>query len=289
MKKSRGFTLIELLVVIAIIAILAAILFPVFAQAREKARQAVCTSNLKNIGLAMQMYLQDYDENEVPYYVIETGNTALPASWNGYVPYYYLLQPYITQKVIAGSTGNIWNCPSNIAQAAFTNTANPEHTYAASTLRAGVGVPNSPGVVDPCDDTPISGTGCTADASITQPASTIAIVENGTNWDAWEFQLCDAGLWGGGPTPWMFAGHAAHSNYLFADGHVKALTPWQTMATADGGTSTVNMWSTNGLPFSGPPFTTTQASYITTGDGSSGTYLANAQASIAKTSNLYLP
>jgi len=56
-----GFTLIELLVVIAIIAVLAAILFPVFARAREKARQATCTSNLKQIGLAVQMYAQDWD------------------------------------------------------------------------------------------------------------------------------------------------------------------------------------------------------------------------------------
>jgi len=62
LMKSRAFTLIELLVVIAIIAILAAILFPVFAQAREKARQTSCTSNMKQIALSLQMYAQDYDE-----------------------------------------------------------------------------------------------------------------------------------------------------------------------------------------------------------------------------------
>ena len=62
MKSRRGFTLIELLVVIAIIAILAAILFPVFAKAREKARQSSCSSNLKQLGLSMMQYVQDYDE-----------------------------------------------------------------------------------------------------------------------------------------------------------------------------------------------------------------------------------
>ena len=62
MRKQFGFTLIELLVVIAIIAILAAILFPVFAKAREKARGAACASNTKQIGTALQMYTQDYDE-----------------------------------------------------------------------------------------------------------------------------------------------------------------------------------------------------------------------------------
>src|SRR5437667_35088 len=61
-QKQRGFTLIELLVVIAIIAIFAAILFPVFAQARDKARQTSCISNMKQLGYGLTMYAQDYDE-----------------------------------------------------------------------------------------------------------------------------------------------------------------------------------------------------------------------------------
>ena len=72
-RQQQGFTLIELLVVIAIIAILAAILFPVFARARENARRASCMSNLKQIGLGMMMYVQDYDEHYAP---------AIPGVWH---------------------------------------------------------------------------------------------------------------------------------------------------------------------------------------------------------------
>ncbi len=72
-RKKTGFTLIELLVVIAIIAILAAILFPVFAQARAKARQAACLSNMKQIGIAAMMYTQDYDETLVPSWIGYSG------------------------------------------------------------------------------------------------------------------------------------------------------------------------------------------------------------------------
>ncbi len=74
MRKS-GFTLIELLVVIAIIAILAAILFPVFARAREKARQASCLNNVKQLSMATVMYAQDYDERVVPNVTLNNGAT----------------------------------------------------------------------------------------------------------------------------------------------------------------------------------------------------------------------
>jgi prepilin-type N-terminal cleavage/methylation domain-containing protein len=66
-SRTTGFTLIELLVVIAIIAILAAILFPVFARARENARRSSCASNLKQVALSWIQYAQDYDERVVPY------------------------------------------------------------------------------------------------------------------------------------------------------------------------------------------------------------------------------
>ena len=91
----RGFTLIELLVVIAIIAILAAILFPVFAQARAKARQATCISNLKQISNAHLMYVQDYDETFVPYQY--TGVCPWPEICNSdivTIGWLALLQPY---------------------------------------------------------------------------------------------------------------------------------------------------------------------------------------------------
>lgn len=111
-NNQRAFTLIELLVVIAIIAILAAILFPVFAQAREKARGAACLSNTKQIGIAIMMYGQDYDETVFPYRTkapnpfvsvdpVHVNNTSAYRTF-----FNAILQPYVKND-------QVWKCPSN--------------------------------------------------------------------------------------------------------------------------------------------------------------------------------
>ena len=99
--KHRAFTLIELLVVIAIIAILAAILFPVFAQAREKARAASCLSNMKQIGLGALMYAQDYDE-------VFVGSYAYPNGWSQCPRFVWmdLVYPYVKNH-------QLFACPSS--------------------------------------------------------------------------------------------------------------------------------------------------------------------------------
>src|SRR6476659_10017617 len=100
--RRRGFTLIELLVVIAIIAILAAILFPVFAQAREAARKTSCINNCKQMGTGLMMYAQDYDEN-LPGSAFNAADPTFAAwSYTFWVP---RIDPYV-------KNGGIYRCPS---------------------------------------------------------------------------------------------------------------------------------------------------------------------------------
>lgn len=117
-RRTSAFTLIELLVVIAIIAILAAILFPVFAQARESARQTVCTSNVRQIGLGVKMYVQDYDEQYPIFYAYNTQDPVTSArAWSGdpaHKGVELLIMPYEKNK-------EIFKCPDDLGGPSLTD------------------------------------------------------------------------------------------------------------------------------------------------------------------------
>jgi prepilin-type N-terminal cleavage/methylation domain-containing protein len=114
-KARQGFTLIEILVVIAIIAILAGILFPVFSQAKAKAQQTACQSNLKQLGNAMQIYIQDYDESFPPVY-LDPASRVIPDSlqednpaWKG-LSWTERIYPYVKNE-------GVFKCPGDSAPA----------------------------------------------------------------------------------------------------------------------------------------------------------------------------
>ncbi|HEY3331879.1 MAG TPA: DUF1559 domain-containing protein [Capsulimonadaceae bacterium] len=162
MKKS-GFTLIELLVVIAIIAILAAILFPVFAQAREKARQTACASNLKQLGLAVVQYLQDYDECLPNPSVATTVAYNANLRWTCGMGWAGIVYPYVKAK-------GTYTCPSDPTPLPNNNYA--EVSYAinlncAANNAGGLGVPSGAGYQKPQPNV----------ARMTAPAKTVLFCE----------------------------------------------------------------------------------------------------------------
>jgi prepilin-type N-terminal cleavage/methylation domain-containing protein/prepilin-type processing-associated H-X9-DG protein len=194
LKSWRGFTLIELLVVIAIIAILAAILFPVFAKAREAARATQCRSNLKQIGTAFQMYVQDYDE----IFPDRGGNGG-----TGTASFRQRLQPYVKNT-------SLFECPSNPHKTVQVDAPDPTGTYP----RINRSYAMNPRFA------------IVASAFVDKPAQKILTAEiRNQNWTDF-----GANWWAGSPANWVngFAGHSSTSNYLFADGHVKSMRPSQT-------------------------------------------------------------
>jgi prepilin-type N-terminal cleavage/methylation domain-containing protein/prepilin-type processing-associated H-X9-DG protein len=127
-RTSRAFTLIELLVVIAIIAILAAILFPVFAQARDKARSIACMSNMKQLGVAIQMYTQDYDEQIFFRSTtnVDSTRTHMATSGNA-LRWWNMISPYVKNN-------QIYRCPSDQPRLSVDSSGNlvVPRSYAAS-------------------------------------------------------------------------------------------------------------------------------------------------------------
>ncbi len=132
----RGFTLIELLVVIAIIAILAAILFPVFAKAREKARQSSCLSNVKQMVLGCLAYVQDYDEK----FVDDSYIPGFPTPVGGICHWRFKIQPYI-------KNWQVFNCPSSGDMKDWSSTAvqgQGAYAYAGDLGGVSLGALNTP-------------------------------------------------------------------------------------------------------------------------------------------------
>jgi prepilin-type N-terminal cleavage/methylation domain-containing protein/prepilin-type processing-associated H-X9-DG protein len=214
-NSQKGFTLIELLVVIAIIAILAAILFPVFARARENARKAACQSNLKQIGLAIAQYTQDYDET---YQIGRFATTPFTYWYSVLDPYTKSTQLYVCPtagQIPTGSRGYGWNIRGTGTSA--TN-VNGFGYYDASW-----GTPSNSGPVKLSEVEEPSTT-----IQVTDPASN-GYTANGYYAIGYSILSYIPVLHGGQVGPFydssglqpVAAGGGA--NYLFADGHVKFL------------------------------------------------------------------
>ena len=196
-RTSRGFTLIELLVVIAIIAVLAAILFPVFARARAKGLQTQCLSNMKQLGTAMLAYAMDYDMN-LPLWSLE--GDPMPSPPNPCHTWDVALDPYVKNV-------QIYVCPSNPYESASGGNppvpAGPKRGYSMPRYVSGIYTSAPPNSVD-----------------------TVLLVEKGAygmGWwpDAAAESFYQMGMQQVYPTDTKQMPHNDGKDFLFMDGHVK--------------------------------------------------------------------
>ena len=249
-RPSAAFTLIELLVVIAIIAILAAILFPVFAQAREKARQTSCLSNMKQLALGITMYVQDYDETYPKANFWPAGT--------GFGEYYLwssqrCIQPYIKNR-------DLYRCPSDSFStghdAAYYGMSADRPpvpiTYMANAITPFYqmfGVPNPQGLMPYGTEYGNGFAGATAMAAVPAPADIYLLVEARKEYYA---DIYGCGEWLNNEIDWCYVGadideqwvidfftlsvpsdpwykawrkHTGSINIAFGDGHVKSQRP----------------------------------------------------------------
>ena len=234
-KRTSGFTLIELLVVIAIIAILAAILFPVFARARENARRSSCQSNLKQIGLGILQYTQDYDEK---FFAQRASGVPGGGAWD-------TIQPYMKSV-------QIFQCPSE----PFAPNNNPNACPASYGCGGGFG---ETGYADYFLNSGLTTDGLQgrSQADLTQPSVSIMAGDNGTynaaNYRPYNNGYMCSGIIAGGTTANCGTEaldqipanrHLETANYLFCDGHVKTEKTTQLW-----GNSTAFTTSQNGATF----------------------------------------
>jgi prepilin-type N-terminal cleavage/methylation domain-containing protein/prepilin-type processing-associated H-X9-DG protein len=212
-----AFTLIELLVVIAIIAILAALLFPVFAQAREQARQTVCSSNVRQIGMAIQMYVQDYDETLPIFFAYNTEDPITGANARAGYPDHkgveVLVLPYTQNK-------QIFTCPDDQGGPSL---ADPVYgcpglnTYQAcygSSYRFSHGVFSTVANVSSQNNTLYTTTNVTTLASLAYPTETRLMRDEMFPWFG---TMLKYGYIPGYFQQW----HSRGGGTVFADGHAK--------------------------------------------------------------------
>jgi prepilin-type N-terminal cleavage/methylation domain-containing protein/prepilin-type processing-associated H-X9-DG protein len=245
-KPRTGFTLIELLVVIAIISILAAILLPVFAQAREKARATACLSNLQQIGLALMMYVQDYDDRypEEHPYTLDPAQGDLQGQLENvdYGSPFQKIMPYVGGS--DSSKANLFVCPDD---------PDPHGATIAGCSENSANPPPAPGVTSYLINAYfLFGL---FESQVPEPASTIYIAERNSKFcdvhvhpwlgEIWDANGATGAILGNVPYPACIASnpaldgsfaiasqrHSQGANYTFADGHVKWETYFTTIQT----------------------------------------------------------